>query len=90
MSAELPELSDKEVLQQLANGVFEQNKLADPKTIVTCFDDATAKNTVAFIGTLLLKAAKGSISDLISLQDLVKKFADSVPQAVKDCLDGNA
>jgi hypothetical protein len=72
------------------NGLFEQNKLPDPKTVVPCFDDATAKNTVAFMTTLLSKAAKGSISDLISLQDLVTKFIASVPQPVQDCLNGNA
>lgn len=46
-------LSDKDTLQQAMNGLFEQNKLPDPKTIVPCFDDATAKSTVAFIGTVL-------------------------------------
>ena len=72
------------------NGLFEQNKLADPKTVVPCFDDATAKSTVIFIGVLLDKAAKGSISDLLSLKDLVQKFGDSIPEPVKKCLDGNA
>ena len=89
-SVSLPELSDKEILQQLLNGAFEQNKLADPKTVIPCFDDATAHNTVVFIGTLLNKAAKGSISDLIALKDLVQQFGDTIPQAVKDCLNGNA
>lgn len=83
-------LTDKEILQQTFNGLFEENTLPDPKTIVPCFDDATAKSTVAFIGTLLDKAAKGSISDLIGLKDLVQKFSDSVPKPVKDCLNGNA
>lgn len=36
------------------------------------------------------KAAKGSVSDLISLKDIIKQFGDNLPQAVKDCLDGNA
>ena len=89
MSKHLPQLADKQIIQQCLNGAFEQNKLADTTTVVPCFDDATAKSTVVFFGTLLNKAAKGSISDLISLQDLVKKFGDSVPQAVKDCLNDN-
>lgn len=54
-----------------------------------CFDDASAHTTVVFIGTLLDKAATGSISDLIGLKDLVEKFGDSLPQAVKDCLSAN-
>ena len=86
----LPELTDKDILQQTLNGLFEENLLPDPTTIVKCFDDSTAHSTVAFIGTLLDKAAKGSISDLLALKDLVKQFGDSIPQAVKDCLDGNA
>lgn len=85
----LPTLSDKEILQQLLNGLFEQNKLPDPTTIVECFDDDSAHSTVLFVGEFLSKAASGSISDLLSLKDTVQKFSDSLPKAVKDCLDGN-
>lgn len=41
-----------------------------------CIDDATAHKIVVFIGQVLDKAAKGSISDIIGLIDLVKKFGD--------------
>jgi hypothetical protein len=54
-----------------------------------CIDDATAKLIVDFIGSSLAKAAKGSVSDLISLITEVKNFGDKIPQPVKDCLDGN-
>lgn len=87
---EEPNLTNKEILQQGLNGLFEENKLKDPTTIVPCIDEATAKKIVDFIGTVLEKAAKGSISDLISLVDLIKNFGDQIPQTVKDCLDGNA
>lgn len=72
-------LTDKEILQQGLNGLFEQNKLPDPKTIVPCFDDDTAHKTVVFVGQLLAKAAAGSISDLLALKDLIQKFGDSIP-----------
>ena len=85
----VPQLSNKEILQQALNGGFEQNKLKDPTTIVPCIDEDTAKKIVDFVGVALEKAAKGSIGDLISLIDLVKKFGDEIPQPVKDCLDGN-
>ena len=55
-----------------------------------CIDDATAHKIVVFIGQVLDKAAKGSVSDLMSLVDLIKKFGDEIPQSVKDCLNGNA
>lgn len=83
-------LTDKEILQQTMNGLFEENKLPDPKTVVPCFDDDTAHKTVVFIGTLLDKAAKGSISDLLGLKDLVEQFGKSIPDSVKTCLNGNA
>lgn len=86
----LPELTNKEILQQTLNGLFEANKLPDPVTIVPCIDEATAKKIVDFIGAVLEKAGKGSVSDLISLIDMIKKFGDEIPQPVKDCLDGNA
>jgi hypothetical protein len=37
----------------------------------------------------LEKAAKGSVSDLLQLVNLIKSFGDQIPQSVKDCLDGN-
>jgi len=46
----MPEATDKEILQQALNGLFEENKLADPTTIVPCIDDATAHKLVVFIG----------------------------------------
>ena len=85
----LPELTDKEILQQFLNGVFEPNKLPDPTTIVPCFDDDSAHKTVVFMGQLFAKAASGSISDLMALKTLVQNFTDSLPQSVKDCLNGN-
>jgi hypothetical protein len=49
----------------LLNGLFEQNKLPDPTTIVPCIDDATAHKIVVFAGQVLEKAAAGSIKDLL-------------------------
>ena len=83
-------MTDKETIQQLLNGLFEQNKLPDPTTIVPCIDDDTAHKIVVFAGQILDKAAKGSISDIINIIQLVKNFGDQIPQSVKDCLDGNA
>jgi hypothetical protein len=57
---------------------------------VPCIDDTTAHKIVLFIGEVLEKAAKGSVTDLIQLVNLIKAFGDQVPQSVKDCLDGNA
>jgi hypothetical protein len=82
-------LTNKEILQQGLNGLFEENKLPDPITIVPCIDEATAGKIVAFIGEVLEKAAKGGVTDLIKLIDLIKGFGDQIPQSVKDCLDGN-
>ena len=43
-------LTDKEILQQTLNGLFEQNKMPDPTTIVPCIDDDTAHKIVVFVG----------------------------------------
>lgn len=69
-------LTNKEILQQGLNGLFEQNKLADPVTIVPCIDEDTAHKIVVFIGEVLGKAAKGGVSDLLALKDIIKKFGD--------------
>ena len=83
-------LTDKEILQLCMNGGFEQNKLPDPTTITPCIDDASAHQIVVFIGQVLDKAAKGSLSDLLSLPKLIKDFGNSLNPAVGECLDGNA
>ena len=83
-------ITDKEIIQQALNGAFEQNKLPDPKTIVPCIDDTSAHQIVVFIGQVLDKAAKGSLSDLLSLPKLIKDFGNTLNPAVGDCLDGNA
>lgn len=87
---QLPELTDKEIIQQTLNGLFEENKLKDPTTIVPCIDDVSAHKIVVFIGELLDKAAKGSLSDLLALPQLIKDFGNSLDPAVGQCLDGNA
>jgi len=87
---EIPTISDKETIQQGLNGLFEENKLKDPTTIVPCIDDASAHQIVVFAGQILDKAAKGSLSDLLSLPQLIKDFGNSLNPAVGQCLDGNA
>lgn len=82
-------LTDKEKLQETFNGAFEQNKLPRPTTIIPCFDDTSAAKTVKFVGQLLDKAARGSLNDLLSLPDLIKKFGEELDPHVKECLDGN-
>jgi len=83
-------ISDKDIIQQALNGAFDQNKLPQPTTIVPCIDDASAHQIVVFIGQVLDKAAKGSLSDLIALPNLIKDFGNSLNPAVSTCLDGNA
>lgn len=82
-------ITDKEIIQETLNGLFEENKLPNPTTIVPCIDDDTAHKIVVFGGEVLEKAAKGSITDLVQLIGLIKGFGDQIPQSVKDCLDGN-
>ena len=82
--------TDREILQQTLNGLFEQNKLKDPTTIMPCIDDTTAHKLVVFIGDVLEKAARGSPTDITKLIDEIKAFGDQIPQSVKDCLNGNA
>ncbi len=84
-----PNPTDREILQALLNGLFEENKMPDPTTILPCVDDATAHKIVLFIGDVLDKASKMSPSSINSLIDEIKKFGDQIPQQVKDCLNGN-
>ena len=48
--------------------------MPDPTTILPCIDDDSAHKIVVFIPQVLDKAAKGSLSDLMSLPDFIKNF----------------
>ena len=43
-------LTDKEILQQGFNGLFDANGLSHPEHVVECFSDPTAHKLVIFIG----------------------------------------
>ena len=85
----LPPLTNQEILQQALNGLFQQNWLPNPTTIMPCVDEASAKKIVDFIGSSLLKLANGSQTDIINFIDELKKFPDQLPPSVNDCLAGN-
>lgn len=72
------------------NGVTDQNKLPRSTTVVDCGDDATSHKTVVFIGDILAKGAKGSITDLIELITIIKNFVNQLPPETQDCLSNNA
>jgi hypothetical protein len=86
----LADQKDKDTIQTLLNGVFDENKLPHPTTIVKCIDDDSAHKIVNFIGKFLDKAARGSLSDLVSLPQMIKDFGNSLPPEIGQCLDGNA
>lgn len=54
-----------------------------------CIDDTTADSIISFGGSLLAKACSASIADFAAIVKMVQDFGDSIPQKVKDCLDGN-
>jgi hypothetical protein len=78
---------DRDTLQLLFNGFFEQAGLADPTTVVACFDDSSATLTIQTVGTVLHAAAK---NDFTKAQNAAANYAAELPQAVKDCVKDNA
>jgi hypothetical protein len=81
--------SGKDSIQDGLNGLFEVNKLPVSSTIVPCLDDKTADSIIDFGGSLLAKACSASIADFAAIVKMIQDFGDSIPQKVKDCLDGN-
>jgi hypothetical protein len=66
-------------MQQVFNGIFEANNVTQTNKPLACLDDNVMKSSVALIGELLQKGAKGSVADLISLADIVSQYLDSIP-----------
>jgi len=44
---------------------------------------------IDFGGNLLAKACSASITDFAAIVKMIQEFGDSIPQAVKDCMDSN-
>lgn len=82
-------LTDREICQQSLNGIFEQNQLADPATLMGCFSDDSAHKVVDFVGRSLDKAARGSLTDLLTLLQDTIKFFDSLPASEMECARAN-
>ena len=82
--------TDKQIMQENLNGVYQENLLDHPQTVVACFDDDTAHRVVVAIGQALEKIAKGSTSDVVSVfYQIIRDFIPSIPQPIKDCVNGN-
>ncbi len=64
----------------MLGGLFEQNYLRNPSTIMPCMDEYTAADMVAFIGDTLNKLAKGSINDFIACYNKTKDYHNTLPQ----------
>lgn len=60
-------MTDVEVIQQVLEGIFSENKMEGPFMIKYCFNDKIAHSTVTFLADSLEKAARGSAKDLVSL-----------------------
>ncbi|KAL4486044.1 hypothetical protein ABPG72_003978 [Tetrahymena utriculariae] len=83
-----PNDANQDILQQVINGFYEQNNLADPTTIVPCIDTTTAANIVALVPQVLKKAS--SALTIAQVATLVENFVKTLNPAVGECLKGNA
>ena len=77
---------DRDTLQQVFNGFWEQASLADPQTAVSCFDDNSATQAVNALGNTLSELANNNVA---GAEKTVTDFVKTLPQPVKDCLGAN-
>lgn len=82
-------LTDREVCQQVVNGIFAQNNLAAPRTLLGCFSDPSLSTVVKTLGTVLNKAAAGTLLDLWSLSSSLKSL-DGFTATERSCALQNA
>ena len=79
-------IDPKDELQQIANGLWEQANLTDPTTVISCFDDKSAKATVEFLGNLNNDLAN---KEYLKVPTLVLAYKANLPSPVTKCLQGN-
>jgi hypothetical protein len=73
---------DKANLQLVFNGFWEQGGLADPKELITCFDDASATLSMNTLGNVLAQLAANKIQQAIQT---VQDYSNKLPDEVKKC-----
>ena len=73
-------------LQLMYNGFFEQSGLADPTTVLRCYDTNSAQMTIDFIQTLMTDIVN---NDIVAAQAAISTFETQLPVPVQTCLQSN-
>lgn len=82
-------MTDREAIQANLDGLFDQNYLPRSVTIVPCIDDDSAHKIIDFGGQILDKAARGFLSDILAIPQLLSEFAVQLNPNVAECLNNN-
>ena len=77
---------DTENLQQFYNGIFNQGGLANPTTVLSCYDATSATLTMNSIGTLLQQIA---VKNFFGAIKTMKLYYHQAPQSINTCLQHN-
>jgi len=74
----------------LITGVWTQASLSAPTVICSCWDETTSANLLTTLGEVLQEASSGSLSVLTKIEQQVKAFIATIPQADLTCLNSTA
>jgi hypothetical protein len=89
MAQLMRDATPEELSQEFLNGFFTEFDLPEPKTVLQCFPATLQKEFAEFVPELLDRSCGMQLRDLREIIDLVKAFADKVPDSVCACLEKN-
>ncbi|CAK64902.1 unnamed protein product (macronuclear) [Paramecium tetraurelia] len=78
--------AERQFNQEALTGAYAFNKLSEPQHISNCGDDATQIDLFNFVGYMLQKADKASVSQLLGLKKEVDDYFNGLPEEYTNCL----
>ncbi|CAK61290.1 unnamed protein product (macronuclear) [Paramecium tetraurelia] len=78
--------AERQYNQEALEGAYEYNKLPQPQHVSNCGDDAIQIDIFEFVGYMLQKADKASVSQLLALKKEVDDYFNSLPEEYTSCL----
>ncbi|CAD8124531.1 unnamed protein product [Paramecium sonneborni] len=79
---------ERQFNQEALTGAFRFNNLPEPQHVSNCGDDAIQIDIFNFVGYMVQKADKASLSQLLGLKKEVDDYFNALPEEYTSCLYG--
>ncbi|CAD8109823.1 unnamed protein product [Paramecium primaurelia] len=78
--------AERQFNQEALTGAYNYNNLPEPQNVSNCGDDEIQIDLFNFVGYMLQKADKASLSQLLGLKKEVDDYFNALPEEYTNCL----